>query len=205
MLLVGSVTPSGAAPCDKADHFSVVLTGLTPVDLSETSHSLTATVTALNACNETDSSYKGATLRASGTTANGIFASSGAAGIGDVNLRFRQGVATAVVTPSSDALGVKLTAIDGNDPPLFQSDSASFNVFDSVCEATEDDCETTIGSTKGSGGTQVTVDLPARTGRLPRPEPGWLHGSHLHRGAGRALLRSARPTSSRRRRVLGPN
>ena len=159
VMLVGAAPPSGAAAC-KADDFTVVLTGLTPVDLSEPS-SITATVTAVSkACgNAVDTSYKSAVLRASGTSANGTFVSSGAAGIGDVNLRFRQGVATAEVTPSSDALGVKLTAIDGNSPSLFQKASDPFNVFDNVCDATED-CENTIGSTKGSGGTQVTVDLP---------------------------------------------
>jgi hypothetical protein len=129
------------------------------VDLSQPSHSITATVTALNACNEADSSYKGATLRASGTSANGTFASSGAAGIGNVSLKFRQGVATATVTPSSDALGVKLTAID--DDGLFEASSVSFDVFDKVEDCATEDCESaTIGDTKGSGGTQVTVNLP---------------------------------------------
>src|SRR4029453_4608857 len=123
VMLVGSASPSGAAAC-KADDFTVVLTGLTPVDLSQSS-SITATVTAVStACgNAVDTSYKSAILRASGTNANGTIAATGAAGIGDVNLKFKQGVATAVVTPSSDALGVQLTAIDGNTPSLFEEKS----------------------------------------------------------------------------------
>jgi hypothetical protein len=167
VMLVGSASPSGAAAC-KADDFIVLLTGLTPgdpVDLSQPS-SITATVTAVSkACgNAVDTSYKSAILSASGTSANGTFVDGtieqpGAAGIGNVNLKFKQGIATAVVTPSSDALGVRLTATDGNDPSLFEEKSAPFDVFDKVCTEGEE-CTSEIGDTKGSGGTQVTVDLP---------------------------------------------
>jgi hypothetical protein len=160
VMLVGSASPTGAAAC-KADHFTVLLAGPIPVDLSALNHSLTATVTARSAaCNDAvDTSYKGATLSASGTNADGTTAAHNAAGIGDVSLKFRQGVAAAAVTPSSDGLGVKLTATDDADASITGS-SIAFNVFDKVEGCETSDCGGTIGSTKGAGGTEVTVDLP---------------------------------------------
>jgi hypothetical protein len=160
VMAVGSAPPSGAAPCEKADHLGVAIAGSPSfVDLSQTNHSLTVTVTALNTCGAADSSYKGpATLRASGTSANGAFVSSGAAGISNISLKFRQGIASVTVTPNSDALGVRLTASD-DDPAsgVAAGNSALFNVYDETDPCGSTDCGGELGTVAG---TSVTVDIP---------------------------------------------
>jgi hypothetical protein len=163
LVLLGGVSASNSSAVScPATGFTVALGGVDHVALSQADHSLQATVTAVsNACNnEPVTSYKGpATLTASGTNTGGT---PGAAGIVNIALKagdFKQGIATPKITPTTDALGVRLTATDDANTSI-QGTSGAFNVFDDVDDCV-DGCDGGIGNSKGPGGTQVSVDLPA--------------------------------------------
>ncbi len=159
MLFGGSASSLGAGDCNTVTRFTVALTG-GPVDLSQANHSVTATVTALSSCDTIVNSYKGpASLKASGTSTDGSFASEGAAGIDTEKLSFKQGIATPTLTPDQDALGVKLTATDDGNAAITGS-SVSFNVFDDITDCGQQNCNGAIGDTKGPGGTNVSVEIP---------------------------------------------
>jgi hypothetical protein len=158
VLLGGSASNSSAAECNTVTHFRVALTSSSFfVDL-QTNSSFSATVTALSACNDNDpvASYKGpATLRASGTLVDGTVVSSGAAGIADIPLKFKQGIATPTVKANADALGVALQATDDASASISGS-STLFDVFDETT-ACGDDCSGTLGA---EAGTTISVDIP---------------------------------------------
>jgi hypothetical protein len=163
--LGGSASTSGAAACNTITRFDVALSLSSPVvDLSKQDHSFTATVTALDAsCNPAGvvTSYKGpATLTASGTPPNGQPVASGAAGIAtNTAVKFKQGVATLTVTPSSGALGVTLAVTD-NSASSITGTSGSFDVFTETDTCGASDCSGDVGDTKGPGGTSVSVSIP---------------------------------------------
>lgn len=156
VVAVGAPLGSSAASCPPAVAYFVV----SAPSSAEVGTPFTVTVTANSSCHETVKSYKGpATLRASGTNANGDAIASGAAGIADLALKFTAGTGTAThtLTATTDALNVRLNAADQADSSIAGS-SPSFAVYDDKIDCGTANCSGEIPDP--ATGTKITVNIP---------------------------------------------